>query len=159
MRGKVFSWLKSYLTNRNHLVLMNGATSGKLSLSFGVSQGSCLGPFLFDVYASKLFDLIWVTYLKFTVLMMTLGYICHLNLVMPKHRTKRLQLWRIVYVILEHGCFEINWSLNDDKTQVILTSCAVPPSLISKISDVSEIFRPGKSPNFGAYFYKPTGLL
>lgn len=48
----------SYPTDRSQRVSLNGATSGKFSLSFCVPQGSCLGPLLFVVHTSKLFDVI-----------------------------------------------------------------------------------------------------
>ena len=57
-RGKVLNWVMSYVTDRSQRVSLNGATSGKFSLSFCVPQGCCLGPLLFVVYTSKLFDVI-----------------------------------------------------------------------------------------------------
>ena len=56
--GKALAWLSSYLSGRSQRVLFEGATSDSFDLRFGVPQGSCLGPLLFVVYASKLFDIV-----------------------------------------------------------------------------------------------------
>ena len=58
IRGKVLSWFSSYFSGRSQRVMLNGTLSDSSDLNFGVPQGSCLGPLLFILYASKLFDII-----------------------------------------------------------------------------------------------------
>ena len=45
IKGSIFQWIKSYLTNRNQFVLMK--TTTLLDVLCGVPQGSILGPLLF----------------------------------------------------------------------------------------------------------------
>ena len=49
-------WFKSYLSDRSQHVIVDGAYSDSTELSHGVLQGSCLGPLLVTIYASKLFE-------------------------------------------------------------------------------------------------------
>ena len=46
--GKNPSLVKSYLTNRRQRTKINASFSSWLSLSFGVHQGSVIGPLLFN---------------------------------------------------------------------------------------------------------------
>ena len=55
--GNALLWLKSYLVGRTQQVSVNG-TPKKFNLNCGVPQGSCLGPLLFTIYASTLFDIL-----------------------------------------------------------------------------------------------------
>jgi len=53
-----FTWFMSYLSNRSQRVSLNGCISDSFRLPHGVPQGSCLGPLLFTIYSSKLFEVI-----------------------------------------------------------------------------------------------------
>ena len=48
----------SYLSGRFQQVVIDGATSDKFDIDFGVPQGSCIGLLLFSIYASQLFDIV-----------------------------------------------------------------------------------------------------
>ena len=56
--GKVYEWLKSYLTERSFTVQVANGEWSKRPLLSSVSQGSILGPTLFAMYVAPLGDLI-----------------------------------------------------------------------------------------------------
>ena len=51
-------WLSSFLVSRKQRVLVNGRQSRDFAVNTGVPQGSCLGPILFIMYASRLFRVV-----------------------------------------------------------------------------------------------------
>ena len=51
-------WFCSYLSGRTERISVQGALSNVFHLRYGVLQGSCLGPLLFKIYSSKIFDIL-----------------------------------------------------------------------------------------------------
>ena len=56
--GTALDWFLSYLSNRFQRVQISNVVSDREKLKYGVPQGSCLGPMLFLIYASTLFNVI-----------------------------------------------------------------------------------------------------
>ncbi len=56
--GTALKWFKSYLTDRSQYVFIEGARSRSHTLTYGVPQGSVLGPLLFSAYLLPLGDII-----------------------------------------------------------------------------------------------------
>ena len=52
--GSALRWFRSFLVGRTQTVLIDGHMSEPLELSFGVPQGSILGPILFNIYVKSL---------------------------------------------------------------------------------------------------------
>jgi hypothetical protein len=55
---KALEWIKSILSNRKQRVDLDNAFSEVCDVKYGVPQGSCLGPILFLLYVSQLYDII-----------------------------------------------------------------------------------------------------
>ena len=73
--GAPLDWFKSYLSARSQRVSIPGALSDSLPLDWGVPQGSCLGPLLYVIYSSKLFNIIERPLQILTVMRMIHKYI------------------------------------------------------------------------------------
>ena len=58
IRGIALDWFASYLADRSQQISIRRVLSDAFELNCGVLQGSCLGPLLFTIYTSKLFDIV-----------------------------------------------------------------------------------------------------
>ena len=58
LNGTALSWCFSYLSVRTQRISVQGALSNVFYIRYGVPQGSCLGPLLFNMYLSRLFDIV-----------------------------------------------------------------------------------------------------
>ena len=57
VRGAAHSLFQSYLEKRQQMVQINGTTSNQREVTFGIPQGTVLGPILFIIYLNELLAL------------------------------------------------------------------------------------------------------
>ena len=58
LNGTALPWLCSYRSGRTQRISVQGALSKVFHLRYGIPQGSCLGPVLFNIYSNKIFDIV-----------------------------------------------------------------------------------------------------
>ena len=113
IRGISNDWFKSYLTNRQQFVSINGYNSSKQPMVYGVPQGSVLGPLLFLIYINDLNKAI-----KFSK---THHFADDTNLLFADNSLKKIQKFVNLDLKLLNNWLKANKiSLNASKTELIV---------------------------------------
>ena len=119
MAGTALQWFTSYLTGHSQSVSINGVKSQATALSYGVPQGSVLGPFLYTIYTLPLGDILrqngmsYHLYADDTQLYM--AFDVHNELSLSNTVCQLQQCVGIVKSWMMHNKLK----LNDDKTELL----------------------------------------
>ena len=130
--GVVLEWFRSYLADRSQQVIIGSDRSRPMNVHYGVPQGSCLGPLLFSIYTSQIFDIVSdhlpnvhcfaddtqlylsahlniVWNLRYTndYLFIIIIIIIFAPTIKPP-KMRQLQVWKPVYEMSDCGCCKIS---------------------------------------------------
>ena len=115
--GTVLHWLSSYLSDRTQTVMIDEHTSKSSPLSFGVPQGSVLGPVLFILYTKPLSSLLQTHSVKHQ------SFADDTQLydsVRPSQAHAAVQTVQTCITEVKQWMSENRLKLNDDKTEALL---------------------------------------
>lgn len=114
-RAEMYQWFKSYLNLRTQSVKINGSLSNPLTVTYGVPQGSVLGPILFLVFLNDIFLLPFVS--KITCFADDTALLCYAN----SYHELGIKLRSDVAII--HDWFIVNNMVpNSSKTELLIYS-------------------------------------
>ena len=115
--GTALSWIQSYLTHRTQSVTINNISSDSSPLSFGVPQGSVLGPILFIMCTQPLHSLIH----SFSLSDQSFADDTQLyTSCKPKDTQHAIQTMQACITEIKCWMTEHKLKLNDDKTEALL---------------------------------------
>ena len=139
--GTALTWFQSYLTHRTQSVSINNHSSSPAALSFGVPQGSVLGPILFIMYTQPLHSLI----LRHSMLDQSFADDTQIyTSCKPTQANDTIQNIQACISDVKDWMTDHRLKLNDDKTEALLfhssnsfTSCSKPSSILVCSSNIS----------------------
>ena len=116
LRDTALNWFPSYLSQRQHSVLINGVKSKTAPLSCGVPQGSVLGPILFTIYLLPLGDIIRKHGLQFHMY----ADDCHLFTSLSMSINDAVSSMQMTIDGIRAWYLANMLKLNDDKTEMLI---------------------------------------
>lgn len=161
IQGLALKWVKSYLSDREQCVQINGESSDKVKLSFGVPQGSVLGPILFTIYTTPLGDIVRKHGLTFHLYADdTQIYIAFKPTDVLSSEQAMTRIERCVEEI--RSWMRMNFlKLNDDKTELLVITQTINNALNITMSIGGEVVSPDPAEpprNLGVLFDATMGL-
>ena len=143
------------MSGRSQHVLFEGATSDSFDLRFGVPQGSWLGPLLFVVYASKLFEIIKVHLLNAHCFADDTQLRLSFNPNSPTNQVKALEAMERCISDLRKWMYQDKLKINDDKSEFLVIGLRQQLLKINHCSvrvDMIDINPVKVARNLGAWF-------
>ena len=141
LRDTALNWFRSYLSQRQQSVLINGVKSKMVHLSCGVPQGSVLGSIFFTIYLLPLGDIIRKHGLKFH----TYADDCQLHTSFSMSTTKTVSSMQMAIDDIRAWYAANMLKLNDDKTEMLVIGSKY--RTIPKLPDLnvgSTVIAPGE---------------
>ena len=120
IRGKALEWFSSYLSGRSQRIVFDGVTSDSCDVRFGVPQGSCLGPLLFVMYASKLFEIVQAHLPDAHGFADDTQLYLSFNPNNPAHQMEAVSAMEGCISDLRKWMYQDKLKLNDDKTEFLI---------------------------------------
>ena len=111
VRGPALKWFTSYLTGRKQYTNVNNIDSQITDISYGVPQGSFLGPFLFLIYINELNRAVTFSYIR--------NFADDANIIYRHKSLRKINQWIYLWNVAE-------WlranriALNTDKSKIVL---------------------------------------
>ena len=144
INGKVLSWFSSYLSGRSQQIAIKETLSAEFELQCGVPQGSSLGPLLFTLYSSNLFEIIkhhFPTVYRYADDTQVYISFC------PNDRLDQLnagELLESCITDIRSWMLHDNIKLNDEKTELLIigTSQQLEKVVITHIREGNPIIHP-----------------
>ena len=148
--GTVLNWLNSYLSGRSQCVKIDNVTSDPTPLSFGVPQGSVLGPILYTLYTTPLGNIIknhnlnYHMYADDTQLYLSIE---------PTNLSDLIHSFEKCIHDVKNWMLHNRLKLNDEKTEIIVCNPKKFPVLIDEITVGQDKVKFSKSAkNLGVIF-------